>query len=161
MLFTVPSIPATLPELGWQVDRAPATAFTFHANRYVDGTLNPGCRAFRGNLCNLFSVGDKTWRQLPKDVCFSFLCLVLDMHAFTLYFKIHFKTICVFSSYFSAKVYLLAQFRACHLYRPSHIGLMYVTIGKRKISVTYRVLVVRRLIGLVCMRLHCWSGCRK
>jgi len=64
-------------------------------------------------------------------------------------------------TYFPAKVYLLAQFRAYYLYRPSYIGLIYVTMLKRKLSVTYWVLVARRLIGLVCVHLHCWSVCRK
>lgn len=32
-------------------DRSAAATFTFHANRCVDGTLDPGCRAVRCTLC--------------------------------------------------------------------------------------------------------------
>ena len=64
-------------------DRAAAAAFTFHANSCVDGTLIPCCRAVRGTFCSLFSIGDKTWRLVPKDVYFSFLCPVLDIHGFS------------------------------------------------------------------------------
>lgn len=145
-------------------DRAAAATFTFHANRCVDGTLNPGCRAVRCTLCTYLV--EYRWQNLTSTTKRRLFFIIVPLVAHSCVRSCVLRYILrlfVFSLpfVFSGKVYLLAQFRACHLYRPSHIGFMYVTNRKRKLSVTYWLLDARRLIGLVCTCLHCWSGCRK